>query len=116
MKRVMIRVAMFRIVSIKLTYIKSSHYLKFKFHWGPTRLFVKLAILPCKKCACVCVCESEERYTRFDSFKQSLTLDTVFNLRWTEKKEQSRKGRGSHDGMLLCRYGRGKVFIPLQKE
>ena len=62
----------------------------------------------------VCVCESEERYTRLDS-QAKLTLDTVFNLRWTEKRSNPGK---EEDHMMgcCCRYGRGKVFIPPPKK
>lgn len=62
----------------------------------------------------MCVCESEERYTRLDS-QAKLTLDTVFNLRWTEKRSNPGKEEGGMMG-CYCRCGRGKVFIKKKKK
>ena len=62
----------------------------------------------------MCVCESEERYTRLDS-QAKLTLDTVFNLRWTEKRSNPGKEEGGMMG-CYCRRGRGKVFIKKKKK
>ena len=61
----------------------------------------------------MCVCESEERYTRLDS-QAKLTLDTVFKLRWTEKRSNPGKEEGGMMG-CCCRCGRGKVFIKKKK-